>query len=230
MPQGDDGGFLQFDGSIGGIGGPPGFKVGLFDAPGIEARNVPASLGDLVQVVELNFPKLPARKLLLPELPRDGIPLTMEDRLIHAFENGKPLLSAQDIAQGLVLAHGDSRLAAGQRVVPSGSFIAHPDYGRKSLAHRLKNEPGSTAAGAATVGYFQDITQPDSARPDFPVKPWDDQQMLVVAGPQARQFSLQSMARVFPPAVLTGAAAAPPRRQKPVTSTPAAGGSRTVLT
>ncbi len=196
-PQVDDGGFLQFDGSSSGSGSPPGFKVGLFDAPGIEARNVPASLGDLVQVVELNFPKLPTRNLLLPELPRDGTPPTMEDRLINAFEKGKPLLSAQDIAQSLVLAHGDSRLTAGQRLVPSSSFTAHPDYGRAPLAHRLKNEPGSTAGASSAAGYFEDIPQPGAARPDFPVKPWDDRTDLVVAGPQARQFSLQSMATVF---------------------------------
>ncbi|MDB6070382.1 MAG: Verru Chthon cassette protein, partial [Verrucomicrobiales bacterium] len=189
--------YLLFNGTTGSNSSAPGFKVGLFDSPGVSQSSVSSYLGDLVQVVELNFPLIPQQALPLPTLPTDGTALTFEDRLIDAFTKGRPLLSPQDIAQALVPAHGDSRLLAGRRVIPAQAFTAHPDYGRKPLAHRLPHEPGSSAAAASGPGFFQDLNQPATALPEFPIKPWDSTVPVVHAGDSAYQVVTSTMAGTF---------------------------------
>ena len=120
-----------------------------------------------------------------------------------------------DIVQSLVPNHGDFRLLAAKRAVMQGrsssgddssarefpTFVAHPNYGRRSypLAHSLREPqpekslalPTRPVPGVADdFGYFTkdnnsvDLRLRPEYMPDFPIKPWEDN----VAGEAGRRL------------------------------------------
>ncbi|RYD34749.1 MAG: Verru_Chthon cassette protein A, partial [Verrucomicrobiaceae bacterium] len=197
IPESD--GFLRFDGTLNG-----GFRVGIFDAPKITADSAREALNDLVQVIEMRLPAMPSRAIKLPEPPRDGRAFSLDERLRHAFSGDHvPLISAQDVAQSIVSVNGDSRLIAGQRVVGPEFYVAHPDYGRLPLAHRLRGEPVSTPSGGEVTGFFSDLKQNVETAPDFNIRPWEDTR-VAVARERPRDFALKSMREVFDSGRLDG--------------------------
>lgn len=185
--------YLNFTGT-----GDAGLRIGIFDLPGVfeipspgrRARN--PGLSDLVQVVEIHFPAIPARAVRLPGLPKDGTPLTLDERLTQAFEGKGRLFSEQDVVQSLVPAHGDARLLAGQRLVgvsrdpardrAAPAFVPHPGYGRARQAHSLRQEAGQLEGGAERgPAFFADIPQPAPGVADYPIRPWENTPVVLQA-------------------------------------------------
>lgn len=204
----DADGFLNFSGTAGN-GLATGFKVGVFDAPKVTAKTAKDFVNDLVQVIEMRFPAFPQRSLRLPDPPRDGRAFSLDERLRNAFSNsGVPLLSAQDVAQSIVSVNGDPRLIAGQRVVGPEYFVAHPDYGRRPLAHRLRGEPVSTPVTGGVTGFFKDLKQNADTVPDFTIRPWSEDK-VVIAGALPQRYDIQSMSGAFSSGRLDGGARGP---------------------
>ena len=176
-------------------------KLAIYDDPG-SASSGRAGQGDLVQVIPLEIPDigvLTPHEVPLPSLPADGLAFTIEKRLREARRGGR-LLSAGDVVQSMVPAHGDYRLLAAQRraEAPAEStdenaahpaFVTHPLWGRARFAHSLR-EP-TPEAREKVLGLSKDTASPDNPdshgfisglalspahTPDAPIRPADETQ------------------------------------------------------
>lgn len=198
-PSAGTGDFLNFTGTIG-TGANTGIKVGVFDDPNAALDSngkIDRSLGDLVQIVHLRFPAIGGRTLKLPTPPQDGRAFSLDERMRNSFLNaGEPLISQQDVVQAIVSVDGDPRLIAGQRVVAPDYYVAHPDYGKKPLAHRFQGEPASTVPGAVTTGFFRDLKVNAATAPDFSIRPWDAQ-TVAIPGTQSWGNDMKAMKDIF---------------------------------
>ncbi|MCB1097024.1 MAG: hypothetical protein KDN22_15735 [Verrucomicrobiae bacterium] len=74
-----------------------------------------------------------------------------------------------DIVQSVVPADNDVRLLASRRVVDPGHFVAHPDYGRKQMAHSLRDGDQLLPGGSNSGTLILEADYPDSKTPKFPI-------------------------------------------------------------
>ncbi len=178
-------------------------KLSVYDDPG-SAASGRAGQGDLQQVIPLEIPPiggLVPSELPIPSLPRDGTAVTIEKRM-RAARLEKPLLSAGDVVQSLVPAHGDYRVLAPKyrAEAPADSskgnaghavFVSHPLWGKSRFAHSLK-EPLPAAREQVlglkptdtdpdnpnALGYFKDLTLAPAFAPDSPVRVFEPGQSV----------------------------------------------------
>ena len=141
--------------------------LAFFDSPdSAESRH---AKGDLVQTLAIDAPPIAGRQLELPSLPEGAFPLTLKKRWISAA-SGEAWLFDHDVLQSVVPNHGDHRLIAGKRFVNDRAFVAHPEWGRRALAHQFTEPNGKLVLGSSLgrSSYVPRVPSlPGQTAPDF---------------------------------------------------------------
>ncbi|NCF94282.1 MAG: Verru_Chthon cassette protein A [Verrucomicrobiaceae bacterium] len=142
-------------------------SLSFYDTP--ESADSNRASGDLVQTVVIKAPPISDNVLRLPRMPEASIPATLKKRWLGALQ-GEQWLAAGDVLQSVVPNHGDHRLIAGKRFVHDSAFVAHPDWGRKALAHQLTEPNGNPVIGSShgRQSYIPSLEIPaGQTAPDF---------------------------------------------------------------
>ena len=142
-------------------------SLSFYDTP--ESADSKRASGDLVQTLVIKAPPILGGALTLPYMPEASIPATLKKRWLGAVQ-GQPWLTDGDVLQSVVPNHGDHRLIAGKRFVHDRAFAAHPDWGRKALAHQLTEPNGKPVLGSSLnrQSYIPTVATPaGQVAPDF---------------------------------------------------------------
>ena len=144
-------------------------SLSFYDTP--ESADSKRASGDLVQTLVIKAPPISGSSLKLPSTPEAGVPVSLKERWLQAV-GGKPWLTQSDVLQSVVPNHGDHRLIAGKRFVHDRAFTAHPNWGRKPLAHQF-TEPNGKPVLSSSIGsqsYIPMLATPrGQTAPDFEI-------------------------------------------------------------
>ncbi|MGI8604851.1 MAG: Verru_Chthon cassette protein A [Verrucomicrobiales bacterium] len=221
---------LYFSGSTSGGSHPRLIVYDTTTAPGLSDSVNNVEVDSLIQCIPLAFPEiLPKGKIFLPSQPGDA-QSRLDRRLTKVRADGRKtplfgpggLIRQGDVVQSLVPNHGDLRLLSAKRMLFQGrtppgeattpkqfpTFVAHPMYGEKAMAHNIR-EPmpdydaeivkmfgGRSTDRSLDSGYFEDgtINYKPEYLPDFPIRPRGTRPIKLVKGFDEKKFLLGVLA------------------------------------